>query len=68
MKTGAKPKKQTRYVRIDMGYHMQGFYETAKVIKEETRQGLFGGETTSLLVERGGGERIWVDFWEEIVK
>lgn len=54
-----------RYVNIDMGYGPAESWEKAKVIRSEMRKSLFSGEQEALLVERLGGERVWVDYWTE---
>lgn len=61
------PRKKQRYVMIDTGYDLHENWIHAKVISSQMVGRLFDdGQDESLLVEIPGGERIWVDFWQEI--
>lgn len=56
-----------RWVRVDMGYGLAECKVSAKVVSERKVSKLFeDGQSTDLLVEIPGGERVWVSFWEEI--
>ena len=59
-------KKKQRLVRVDSGYGPAEHWETAKVIQSRMVKQLFSDDLKeNLLVELMGGERVWVDSWEE---
>ena len=62
-------RKSVMYVEVDLGYGPAESWTTAKVVGSRKVKNLFDDddEHEDLLVETAGGERIWVDYWRDVV-
>ena len=59
--------KKKRFVNVDVGYDLWEHYIEVEVIESSMVKNLWDdGLREQLLVELPGGERINVDYWEEL--